>query len=101
MWQNYFLVCVTAFSVAILGTLRNYDGDRQGEPKKSNSLISKTTTLHTFWYISLLSLFNYDVKWPNFSLLEKENGQGDKFYHFCLNSVAVRSLQLQSKFTSF
>ena len=32
---------MTAFSVAILGILRNYDGDRQWEPKKSNSLISK------------------------------------------------------------
>ena len=69
---------MTAFSVAILGTLRNNDDDRQREPKKSNSLISKTTTLHVhhaFWYISLLSLLNYDVKWPNFSLLEKENSK--------------------------
>ena len=40
----------------------------QQERQKTIGLMSKTTTLHVhhaFLYISLLSLHNYDVKWPN------------------------------------
>ena len=39
--------------------------------KKTIVLISKTTTLHvhhTFLYISLTSLHDYDVKMPNFTI---------------------------------
>ena len=42
----------------------------QQERQKTIGLMSKTTTLHVhhaFLYISLLSLHNYDVKWPNFN----------------------------------
>ena len=51
--------------------------------------MSKTTTLHVhhaFLYISLPSLHNYDVKWPNFKFTWERERQGDKFYHLCLNS---------------
>ena len=47
------------------GTLRNYDGDGDGNVKKAISLVSKTTTLHVhhdFLYISLPSLHDYYVK---------------------------------------
>ena len=50
--------------------LRNYDGDGKENVKKAIVLMSKTTTLHlhhAFLFISLLSLHNYDVKWPNFN----------------------------------
>ena len=66
--------------------------------------MNKTTTLHVhhaFLYISLLSLHNYDVKWPNFKLTWERERQGDKFYHLRLNSDAAPSLQLQPKFPSF
>ena len=66
--------------------------------------MSKTTTLHVhhaFLYISLLSLHSYDVKWPNFKFTWQQERQGDKFYHLCLNSGAVSSRQLQTKFPSF
>ena len=66
--------------------------------------MSKTTTLHVhhaFLYISLLSIHNYDVKWPNFKFTWEQERQGDKFYHLCMNSGAVPSLQLQSKFPLF
>ena len=66
--------------------------------------MSKTTTLHVhhaFLYISLLSLHNYDLKWPNFKFTWERERQGDEFYHFCLNSGAVSSLQFQPKFSSF
>ena len=58
--------------------------------------MSKTTTLHVhhaFLYISLLSLHNYDVKWPNLKFTWEREQQGDKFYHLSLNSGAVPSLQ--------
>ena len=66
--------------------------------------MSKRTTLHVhhaFLYISLLSLHNYDVKWPNFKFTWERERQGDKFCHLCLHSGAVSSLQLQPKFPSF
>ena len=53
----------------ILGTLRNYDGDGNRNVKKATGLMSKTATLHKhhiFLYISLQSLHNSGVKWPNF-----------------------------------
>ena len=55
---------------AILGSVRNDDGDGDENGKKAIDLFSKTTTLHvqhTFLYISLPSLRDYDVKMPNFS----------------------------------
>ena len=55
---------------------------RQGERQKAISLMSKTTTLHVhhaFLYISLPSLHNYDVKWPNFKFTWERERQGDKY----------------------
>ena len=66
--------------------------------------MSKTTTLHVhpaFLYISLPSLHNYDVKWPNFKFTWEQERQGYKFYHFCPNWSASPSLQLQLKSPSF
>ena len=58
----------------LLGTLRSDDDDGNGNTTKAIGLISKTTILHvhhTFLYISLLSLHDYDVKMPNFTLTEE------------------------------
>ena len=66
--------------------------------------MSKTTTLHVhhaFLYISLQSLHNYDMKWPNFKFTWEQERQGNKFYHLCQNQGTVPSLQLQTKFLSF
>ena len=65
--------------------------------------MSKTTTPHVhhaFLQISLLSLYNYDMKWPNFKFTWEWERQGDKFYHLFQNLGAVPSLQLQTKFPS-
>ena len=89
---------------SLLGTLRNYDGDGNGNINKAIGLLSKTTTLHVhhaFWYISLQSLHNYDVKWPNFKFTWERERQGDKFYHLFQHLGAVPSLQLQPIFPSF
>ena len=51
-----------ADAAKLIWTLRNYDSDGKENVKKGIGLMSKTTTLHAFLYISLLSLHNYDVK---------------------------------------
>ena len=63
---------------------------RQRERKKTIGLMSKTreqlcTSITLFLYISLPSLHNYDVKWPNFKFTWEREWQGDKFYHLCPN----------------
>ena len=58
----------------LLGTLRSDDGDGNGNTTKAIGLISKTTILHvhhTFLYISLPSLHDYDVKMPNFAMYRR------------------------------
>ena len=50
--------------VRSIGTLRNYDGDGNGNVKKAIGLKNKTNILHVhraFLYISLPSLLNKDV----------------------------------------
>ena len=87
-----------------VGTLRNYDSDGNEKVKRAIGLMSKTTTLHVhhaFLYISLLSLHNNDVNLTNFKFTSERERKDDKFYHLCLNSGAVPSLQLQPKFSSF
>ena len=57
-------------SHAILGSLSNDNGAATRTANKTIDLFSKTTTLHvqhTFLYISLPSLQDYDVKMPNFT----------------------------------
>ena len=54
----------------ILGRLSNDDGEVNENGKEGIGLISKTTTLHVhhaFWYISLPTLHEYDVKMPIFT----------------------------------
>ena len=53
-----------------VGSFSNDDGDGNENGKKAIGLISKTFSLHvyhTFLYISLPSLHDYDVKMPNFT----------------------------------
>ena len=57
-------------SHAILGSLSNDNGAATRTANKTIDLLSKTTTLHvqhTFLYISLPSLQDYEVKMPNFT----------------------------------
>ena len=75
-----------------------------GTLKKAIGLMNKTTTLHVHhaFFVHFFAVLNYyDVKWPKFKFTWERERQGDKFYHLCLSSGAVPSLQLQSKFTSF
>ena len=61
-----FLVAV---AVVVAGSFSNDDGDGTQDVKKAIGLLAKTTTLHvhhSFLYISLPSLHDYDVKMPNY-----------------------------------
>ena len=55
------------------------DGD---ENVKKNVVLGKTTfhVRHTFWYISLLFLFDDDVKLPNFMFYGGSKQATTKFY---------------------
>ena len=73
----------------------------QLERQEGRGLMNKTKALpvhHAFLYISFSSLYNYDVKWPNFKFTWERERQGDKFYHLCLNSGAVPSLRSSINF---
>ena len=107
--QNRFIVgernvmrvfCSRVHLAAVLGqtigTLRNYDGDGKENDKKTTAHVH-----HAFFYVSLLSLHKYDVKWSNFNFTWERERQGDLFYYLCPNSGAVPYLQLQPKFPSF
>ena len=57
----------------LLGSFSNNDGDGNQDVKKVIGLLHKTTTSHvhhTFLYISLPSLRDYDVKMPNCKFYE-------------------------------
>ena len=59
--------------------LRSQDGDVNGNATKAISLISKTTILHAFLYISLPSLHDYDVKMPDFTMYRVSTQATTKF----------------------
>ena len=65
-----FYGCAVFDWLCVSGSFRNDDGDGKENVKKAVGLLSKTTTLHVhhaFWYISLPSFHNYDVKMPHFT----------------------------------
>ena len=87
-----------------LGTLRNYDGDGNGNVKKAIGLMSKTTTLHVHhaFFVHFFAVFaQLRREMEKFKLTWERERQSDKFYHLCQNSGAVPSLQLPTKFLSF
>ena len=66
-----------------LGTLRSNDADDNENVKKTIGLISKTTTSHvhhTFLYISIPFLHDYDVKMPNLAFCGGRKQATTKFY---------------------
>ena len=55
---------------------------------------------HAFLHVSLPSLHNYNMKWPNFEWTWEWEWQGDKFFFLSLNSETVPSLQFHYNLTS-
>ena len=79
-------------------TLRSDDGDGNEEVKKAIGLITKTTTLlvhHAFFYISLPSLYDYDVKMPNLIFYRGSTQATTKFpLRFCWTWLWFLEIQL-------
>ena len=77
--------CIHIFATFLkIGSFSNDDGEGNENGKKTIDLMSKTTTLHvhhTFLYISLPSLHDYDVKMPNFTFYG-ERKQGMRNFSF-------------------
>ena len=74
------------------------------ESKKSNSLTSKTTTLHVhhaFLHISLPSLHDYHVKMPNFTFCEGRKQAMTKFSFSLWTWIWLIEIQLQKSSLAF
>ena len=75
-----------------VGSFSNDDGDGDENIKKTIRLLSKTTSLHvrhTFLYISLPLLHNYDMKMPSFTFYGGCKTSEDKLFFLSLNLSAV------------
>ena len=75
---------------------------RQRERQKSNRFqqFGKTTTLHVhhaFLYISLQSLYNYDVKMPNFTFCGGREHTTTTFVFFSWTLIKFFRIQIQKK----
>ena len=83
----------------IIGTLRSDDGDDNENVVKAIGLpvISKTTTLHvhhTFLYISLPFLHDYDVKMPHFMFYTGRKQATTKFSFSFMTWIRQLEIQL-------
>ena len=77
---------------------------RQRERKKTIGYISKTITLHvhhTYWYISLTFLPDYDVKLPNLAFYGLYKQATTKFYFSFLTWKWSIGIQLQEGSPTF
>ena len=95
--------CRRCFS-SLLGSLRNDDGDGNENGKKEIGLLRKTTTLHVhhaFWYISLPSFHDYNVKTPNFPFCRGREQKTTTFFFFSWNLMQSLRIQLQKKLLTF
>ena len=81
-----------------LGTLRSNDADDHENVKKTIGLIRKTTTSHvhhTFLYISIPFLHDYDVKMPNLAFCWGRKQATTKFYFSFWAWIWTLEIQLQ------
>ena len=65
--------------IPLLGTLRSDDGDGNGNATKAIGLICKTTILHVHHAFLYISLHDYDVKMPNFTMYRASTQAMTKF----------------------
>ena len=89
--------------LTVKGTLRNYDGDGNGNAKKSNgsNALNSNSARASRFFCAFLCRPRTNTTWNDqmLSLLELRERPGDKFYHFCLNSSLVDSLLLSNRTT--
>ena len=83
-------------------SLSNNDDDDFRIRRKAIGLRSKTTTQyehHIFWYISLLSLLEYDAKFP--SKLREDLLNDDNIFSLCLNLNELQRILLLENLHAF
>ena len=83
-----------------VGSFSNGDGDEN--IKKAIRLLSKTTSLHvrhTFLYISLPLLHDYNMKMPSFTFYGGCKTSDDKLFFLFLNLSAVPKKSTPGKLT--
>ena len=88
----------------VIESLSNDDGDGNGNSKNAIGLISKTTTLHVhhaFWYISLPSLHDYNVKLPNFTFCRGREHKTTTFFFFSWRLKQSFRIQLPKNFPAY
>ena len=76
----------------ILVSLHNHDGDGNGYSKKAIDIDKQNNNFaraHAFLYISLPSLYDYNVKLPNFSFCRGREQTDNNFLFLFLNFDAV------------
>ena len=92
-----------SWSLLLIGCFSNDDGYGNENVKKEIGLISKKTTLHVhhaFLYISLPSLHDYDVKFPDARFkLWRTKTHDDEFFFLLLNLGSVPKNSIPRKFT--
>ena len=74
-----------------MGSFSDEDGDGNENFKEVIGLLRKATTLHvwhTFWYISLPSLHDHNVKFPYATFYENKHTTATVFF-FSLNLGAI------------
>ena len=86
-------------------TIRRRDRNENVKTNKQTiGLEGKTTTLHvhhTFLYISLPFLHDYDVKFPNWTFHGGRKQATTKFYFSLLTWIGIRGIQLQEGSPTF
>ena len=106
------VVCVINGNPCILcilpGILRSGEAIATRTSKQTNTqtigLEGKTTTLHvhhTFLYISLPFLHDYDVKFPNWTFHGGRKQATTKFYFFFWTWIGILGIQLQEGSPTF
>ena len=82
-----------------MGTSRSDDGDGNDNVTKAIGLLIKTSILHVhhaFLYISLPSLYDYDVKMSNFTLYRGKYTSDDEISSLFLNlDMVLRNSTLE------
>ena len=89
-----------------IGSLSNYDGVVNESGKKpigldswQNNNFARFITL--FWYISLSSLHDYDMKMPNFTFCGERDHKTTTLFLFSWTSIQSFKIQPQKKLPTF
>ena len=98
-----YLWCPVISHSLLLETLRSNDADGNENVKKKKKKKTKNTShvRHTFLYISLSLLHDYDAKSPISRFMEDVNKQRQNFISLCELGYQLLEIQLQEGSTGY